>query len=63
MNRFQKLSFEQVLDEKERTNGVNGGEKYEKLNGDVVILPEIEDMKFDFESMVGFDAAEFGLSD
>ena len=62
MNRFQKLSFEQVLDEKERTNGINGG-RYEKLNGDVAILPEIEDMKFDFESMVGFDAAEFGLSD
>jgi hypothetical protein len=63
MNRFQTLSFEQVLDEKERTNGVNGGGKYERLNGDAVILPEIEDMKFDFESMVGFDAGEFGLSD
>jgi hypothetical protein len=62
MNRFQKISFEQILDEKERTNGLNGG-GYEKLNGNAVILPEIEDMKFDFESMVGFDAGEFGLSD
>jgi hypothetical protein len=63
MNRFQKLSFEQVLGEKERTDGVNGGGGYETLIGDAVILPEIEDMKFDFESMVGFDAGEFGLSD
>lgn len=63
MNRFQKLSFEQVLGEKERTDGVNGGGRYETLIGDAVILPEIEDMKFDFESMVGFDAGEFGFSD
>jgi len=63
MNRFHKLSFEQVLGERERANGVNGGGTYETLNGNVAILPEIEDMNFDFESMVGFDPAEFGLSD
>jgi len=63
MNIFQKLSFEQVLGEKERADGVNGGGRYETLNGNVAILPELEDMKFDFESMVGFDPEEFGLSD
>lgn len=53
LNRFQKLAFEQVLNERERANGVNG-KRYETLNGDV-ILPPIEDMNFDFESVVGYE--------
>lgn len=45
MNKFQKLSFEQVLSERERVNGMNGM-RYETLNGDGLI-PGIEGINFD----------------
>jgi hypothetical protein len=46
MNRYQKISFEQVLSERERTNGVNGV-KYEPLNGD--IIPGMEELSFEID--------------
>jgi len=47
MNRFQKIGFEQVLGERERTNGVNGI-KYEPLNGDGII-PGMEELSFEID--------------
>jgi hypothetical protein len=48
MNGFQKICFEQVLSERERTNGVNGA-KYEPLNGDGII-PGMEELSFEIDA-------------